>query len=169
MLNDLPPGDASDAGTGRRSTTSAWGCLVLSARSSLRKSAARLAAALSSSGSAAVVMLSACAAEQVGSQAQRIEGCGAVGSGRSTPGRSTTIRVAMNSTVTSAPIVPNAHASRARTRLRRPVGSKKIGLPVIGECVKHQGRSVLKSPRGAAELALVRRTPQRQDAVGARR
>jgi hypothetical protein len=54
-------------------------------------------------------------------------------------------QVATKSPVTSALIVPNARAIPARIQPRRPVGSKKTGLPVIGEHVEKQRKLAVRS------------------------
>jgi hypothetical protein len=70
-----------------------------------------------------------CAAEQVGAQAQRIDGYGSALCAGS--GRFTMIKVAMNSVRTTQLSAPMAQASLMKRRPRLPVGSKKIGFPVM--------------------------------------
>ena len=123
----------SGAGTGWRSSTSAWGWRVLRVRSCSRNSVARPAADLSNSGSAAFATVIPWPAEQVGAQAQRIEACAASRSSKlSLIGRCTIIRIATNTTTTRALSVPATHASHRRTSARSPVGSKKTCLPIMG-------------------------------------
>ncbi|HET7448923.1 MAG TPA: hypothetical protein VFJ49_13620, partial [Methyloceanibacter sp.] len=113
----------------RRSNSPACGWRTRSFRSSSRKSSASRVAFLSASASAALVTVRLCAAEQVGAQAQRIDVCGS--KLPAIAGRFTMIRLAMNSARITPLSTPMAQASLIRSRPRLPVGSKKIGFPVM--------------------------------------
>ena len=99
---------------------------------------ASLEAVLSNSGSAALLSVMACAGEQVGAQAQRIEVCGrAVGRSSCPPADAQPTEIAANSTMMMALSVPHDPGKRLqKARPRLPVGSKKTGFADHGRFEK---------------------------------